>query len=232
MTSRDETNFAELMAILGEAFDKIPSPAKIEIFFRALSDLTIDQISQAVSSLLKTRTITGTFPTVAEIIKASGQDNDPDELALLAWAKVSWAIDAAGWGASVAFDDRRIMEALIIWAGSRGYPALQDLDWTHDQVVWRQKEFCAAYKSALKGSASAPPYFVGSYEGHNQQHGFLDHIPKVRLISGRPGSFKQTEVAQALLTGPQDAQGRVIGLIDGVVEILSREPSEPDDLPF
>lgn len=186
MNEKDEKKFGELMLAMGEVFQKIPNKIQMEIYFRALEDLTIEDVSQACSEIVKTRKITGTLPLPAEIREMAGGNSEAK--ALTAWAKVSEAIDRLGWDNSIAFDDPQIMRAIVLWGGS--WIRLRELDWRLDQVKWRQKEFMQAYKAAGETRVKVPEYFIGSYEHHNEVKGYLEHIPKPYLITGIPGDIK------------------------------------------
>jgi hypothetical protein len=185
MEKKDKRRFVELMMAMGEVFEKVPSEAKTEIYFQALKHLSIEQVSQACSEIVKTRKITGTFPLPAEIIDLAG--GSIEDQALLAWRKLLWAMEYVGHGNSVAFDDPVLMGALVVWTG--GWRAVRDLDWRFEQEQWRQKEFVAAYKAASRNKIRHPEYFIGDYEHDNEMKGFYDYIPKPFLVTGIPGDF-------------------------------------------
>jgi len=182
----DKKQFSELMLAIGEVFQKIPNKTQMEIYFRALEDLTIEQVSHACSEIVKTRKITGTLPLPAEIRDLAGGGN-LDDRALVAWHKLVYALDHYGCGNSVAFDDPAIMGAIILWAGS--WRKIKDIEWTYDNDTWVQKAFISAYKAAAREQMRTPEYFPGDYEHDNGGKGLISFIPKPFLIGGKAGEF-------------------------------------------
>jgi hypothetical protein len=195
VNENDEKKFGELMLAMGEVFQKIPNKIQMEIYFRALEDLTISQVSQAISSIVKTRKITGTLPLPAEIREFAG--GNIEDHALVAWNKLIWALEYAGYGNSVAFDDPILMGAIQLWAG--GWRKIKELDMTLDQIQWREKEFVKCYKAAARGQVEPPRYFPGDYEMENEARGFINLIPSPKFVTGKPGNFK-------MITGPNPKQ--------------------------
>jgi hypothetical protein len=215
MQPQDDKKFAGMMVGLGEAFDKLPGKAKIELYFRALSDLTIEQIEMACVYIVNTRTITGTFPLVAELRDAVAQHEGGslEDRALDAWAKLSWAMNYVYKSNSVAFDDPLIHHAILLWAG--GWPQVWQMDWTLDQVVWRQKEFVASYKAAARNPhlPSHPEYLIGSHEAHNAEN-WPEHVPPPVLVVGSAGQYRKL-VGPAPKMIPATSNNLVISKLDG-----------------
>lgn len=178
----------EQLIILAEAFGLEVSPTRQKIYCEALKDLSPDTVKRAVIYLIQTRKYSN-LPTVAEIREAA--EGSLDDASLLAWQKLNYAIDYAGYGNSVCFDDPKIMGAIVIWAGS--WRKLRELDWTHEGMVWRQKEFVQAYKAAARCQVQIPEYFPGDYEMENEAKGLLEFIPKLKLIAGQIGALKMLE---------------------------------------
>lgn len=189
MDRKDQKRFAAAMMALGEAFDKRPSPQKVELYWQMLSDLTIEQVEAACKRLIQTRTLTGTFPLVAEIRNLAGNSDSLEEQALLAWDKFFWAFRHVGEGMSVAFDDPVITQVVLSWAG--GWVRLNDLDWRLDRVEWRRREFLELYKVMAKNRdrLSPPPYLEGLYERQNLERGFVEFIPPPLIVKGETGNY-------------------------------------------
>ena len=163
MTDNDRLRFASLMKALGETYEnRPPSKEKIELYFRVLSDLTIEQVDGAIVRLLRERTITSTFPVPGEIrsfLPGVGED-----AAILALDKVDKA--AQKWGAyhTVCFDDPVIHATISALGG-----------WIHvasaipeDQWKWFAKDFIKTYKAfASNPRAEIPRVLVGIWEGQD-----------------------------------------------------------------
>ena len=55
MTKQDRKKFAQLMSVLGEAFDRDVSDSKVEVYFIGLEDISINDIERAVRNIVQTR---------------------------------------------------------------------------------------------------------------------------------------------------------------------------------
>ena len=188
MKPQDDQKFAEIMSVLGEAFDKPPSPMKIEIYFKALEDLPIERIQEAAVVLLNTKTFS-TFPLVAEIRESlSGGGADLDARALLAWNEAKAAIHDVGNYQSVTFADPIIMQIIRTWGGWEKWG-----DWPTEETKWKEKDFIHQYKVYAKSPDSLPDqptHLIGSAEAHNQHH-FPDFVPEPVQIGGKVDEKKR-----------------------------------------
>lgn len=185
MEPKDKKEFVDLMMSLGEIFEKVPSIAKTEIYYQSMKDLTIEEISRACSQIINTRKITGTFPLPAEIRELT--NGNIEDRAYLAWDKLNYALNHLGFGNSIAFDDKTLMAAIQLWAGS--WRGLRNFDWEYDQIKWLKKDFVASYKTAANNQIKTPEYFPGDFELDNERKGLWDYIPKPYLVGGLPGRY-------------------------------------------
>jgi hypothetical protein len=191
MTDRDIEKFAVVMAALSECFDKEISEKKLEVYFAALQELTIEQVAAAAKWLMRYRTITGTFPLIAEFYQALEQvegQGGVEDRAELAWRKLVWAIKNHGYYASVCFDDpviHAVVDAMGGWLKISG----DDPDWWESELKWRQKDFVALYRALAKQNAPAKPYLVGFVEASNSGQ-FDDFVPNLVRIAGSPGHMQ------------------------------------------
>lgn len=186
MTDSDQQKFAELMYLLGEAFDKEPSATKVELYFTALKDLPIETVSLACSNIVKTRKITGTFPLVAEILEAAQEpQDDMDTRIAVAWDKLQYALCRHGAYDTVIFDDPVIHQILKSWGGWVKWSS----EITDAELKWARKDFAVLYKSYAALPLPEPEPMEGIIAQQNRNDGYLDHIPEPVLITGQIGNF-------------------------------------------
>jgi hypothetical protein len=150
------------MAILNETFgnpDKAISEIKLDFYFKALSDLTIEEINDATINLANTKTI-HTFPTPAEIREAV--QGNPETRAIAAFDVLLGAIHDYGANHSVEFQDGVIgkcVEAMGGW--------MKVCDWPADQRKWNRLEFEKLYKAySAKAHELGPVKFTGELEAN------------------------------------------------------------------
>lgn len=192
MQDGDIRRFAAVIATLSECFDKEISEKKLEVYFEALKELSIEQVEIAASWIMRHRTITGTFPLISEFYQAldqAGGHGYIDDQAEIAWRKLLWAIENQGYYASVCFDDQVIhdvVEGLGGWMKIAG----DNPDWCVKELKWRQKDFVALYRAIARrnGGTSAKPYLVGFFEADNAGR-YDEYIPALVKICGDPGKI-------------------------------------------
>jgi hypothetical protein len=92
MTHHDRPGFLQVMCALGEAFDTQISDSRLEIYFQALSDLTLDQVREAARAHVQ---LSKFFPKPVELREAvSGRIEDrADE----AWAQLVTLVRRVGY---------------------------------------------------------------------------------------------------------------------------------------
>ena len=101
----DKNKFSEQFTILCEFFDKEPSKIYTEMYYKLLQDLTAQQLSAAVTEVLKTRKYTK-MPLPAEI-RESALGN-VEIRAVLACDQILKAIETIGGYSSIVFEDNII----------------------------------------------------------------------------------------------------------------------------
>lgn len=166
------------MFALAEAVSQEITPFKIEIYFKALEDLSIEDIERAVWSIIRTRT-TVTFPKVAEIRQAlHGNVSDRAEIA---WNKLVGAIRSIGAYSSVIFDDP-VIHAIVEREGGWG----KLCDKTSEELKWFGKDFLRMYsvyeEQVTNGNMTVAGILPGMHEIHNAAKGLTDHIPSPEQI--------------------------------------------------
>ncbi len=135
MKVKDEVKFAQLMKGLAGVFDSkgTLSPIKVELYFKALEDLSIDQIEKSVSELIRDREYP-TMPLPAHIRENIKSVKSLDGLG--AWLLVEKCIE----GGPIPYDP--VVNKAVDGLG--GYERL-GLS-SYSELVWIQKEFERRYE--------------------------------------------------------------------------------------
>ena len=142
MINEDKKRFVQAMAIMAEAFQKSPSKALSDIYWRVLGDMGIGDFEKACLNLINTRKITGTFPLVAEIRDASVAGS-VDSKITAAWKKLMYAYENVGPYLPVAFDDPVITKIIEDWGGWAR--------WAHSEIIVKEtrRDFEKLYRSYM-----------------------------------------------------------------------------------
>jgi hypothetical protein len=221
MTKNDRTKFGMLMKALNETFgNSIPTKEKMEVYFRALSDLSIEQIDVAVINLLNSRTITTTFPVPAEIRAAIGVD--AKSFALIALNKAERAVELHGSYCAVVFDDPVIHMVIRTMGGWAKFccPAVygDEQDWQ-----WKQKEFISLYETFSKNPrADCPRILVGLGDTSYTRDGELILIAP-EYIGDKLKAMAWSSVKKSL-PAPDETSKRDVGGM--VALIVGKKPTE------
>lgn len=137
-----ERQFDRLIYGLCEAYAQKPTAARVKLYARALSDLSIDELRSACLRVVKESKF---FPTVAEL--RSHVEPATDDAALLGWSALQQAAGQVGGYSSLVLEDGAAGAALVAVYGS--WPEF--CDQTDVAIAVRQKEFFAAYRQARRG---------------------------------------------------------------------------------
>ena len=97
MTEQDRGPFAELMLAVGEFYGEAVSDVRLELFFRALSDLPFDSVKAAASAHLR---VSRFFPKPVELREAI--EGPVEDRAEIAWAAVQSLVRRHGYYANPA----------------------------------------------------------------------------------------------------------------------------------
>jgi len=178
MTKLDQVEFARIMMALSEVFDggREPNALKIELYFQALKEFRIEDISGAATAMIRGR-VYPSFPKPAEIIQeinGTGEDRS-----MFAWILVVGAIRRHGSYSSVKFDDPAIHSVIGVMGG---WPMLCQTE--EDELKWRQKEFDGLYQVLAKQDGDHPDHLPGIVELENRINGYDDHIPEPIMVTG------------------------------------------------
>jgi hypothetical protein len=183
----DLKRFLVAMAVMAEAFQKTPSDAMTDVYWKVLADMPIETFEKACLVLVNTRKLTGTFPMVAEIREAAGGGASAMALrTVIAWDKLMYAIHNHAPYDSVAFDDPIIMHIVRQMGGWTDMG-----DWPAEETKWKRREFEKLYEAYASSNALPEPdgHLVGLTEAENRAK-FPDFVPKPFLISGTTANFR------------------------------------------
>lgn len=95
MTQQDRPGFAELMVGVGEVYGESMSDARMELYWRALSDLSFESVRHAADIHVRTQKF---FPRPAELREAV--DGRTEDHAEVAWAAVQALVRKHGYWAN------------------------------------------------------------------------------------------------------------------------------------
>lgn len=171
MVESDRKQFAALMVALSEIFDggKELSKERIQLYWLALKEYTIEQVQQAASDIIRER-VYPSLPKPAEIIEAiRGKESDR---ATMAWLEVIYALRRIGTYESVRFSNPAI-HAVIEHMG--GWPEMGNMP--TEEEKWKQREFEKLY-TLMEGKKDPPEYLPGRIEIDNAARGFQKHVPE------------------------------------------------------
>lgn len=191
MNDSEAADFFELWASAQEHYGKRPSPGSINLTFEVLKRFALADISRALSLHLGDPDRGAFPPKPADIVRAI--EGGGDQQAVAAWAKVWHSVRCIGAYQTVVFDDWRIHAAISRMGGWR---ALCHTEIGEDgaKLPFLQREFERQYKAVREGDRF-PRKLIGITEAHNEEHGFLEHIPAPLLIGNE-------SKAQQVLAGP------------------------------
>jgi hypothetical protein len=149
MTAQDRVGFAELMAGLGETYGEPVSDARMEIYYRALSDMALDEVRAAANVHVRTNKF---FPRPSELREA--MDGTLDDAAEMAWQVLLREIRRVGWCGTPRLSDDALLRAAMELFG--GWEALcQKLPGEGPEFLGWAKQFKALYKSHAKRDVTA-----------------------------------------------------------------------------
>ncbi|MEW6212924.1 MAG: hypothetical protein AB1631_31665 [Acidobacteriota bacterium] len=188
MIESDSGKFAEIIGILAESFGERISDGRIEAYFRALSDMSIDQIELAAIWALRSCRFFPRPVEIREMVEGSAEDQ-----ASGAWEIALEAYRKAGYWQSVVFEDGAIGAAILTvfggWTmfcdgmrppvfekilsepdeegGQRVVGQRQIGGLSDEMVASRRKEFLVSYRNARR-TGRAQNYLPGYHEIENR----------------------------------------------------------------
>lgn len=173
MTRKDMPEFTKVLTGLAGMFEKQLSELVRDMYFDALSDLSIEQIKEIGRGLARTSTF---FPKPVDFRNALAGDTDTK--AVSAWEKVIKAKSTVGSYGSVKFDDAIIHSVLSMMGGWVAVCRLEGFD----TEKWQRHEFEKSYKALSKTNMQHPEHLLGAEDIDNKAKGYVDRIKEPVLI--------------------------------------------------
>ena len=156
MTELDRAPFAELMIGVGEVYGEPVSDARMELYYRALEDLSLDEIRAAANAHVRGSRF---FPKPAELREAI--DGSAEDRAELAWTSVVALVRRYGYpgvdgrGTAPEFPDEATRRAAMELYG--GWRSLcENLPSTGPEMLGTAKLFKASFAAYARRDAVAP----------------------------------------------------------------------------
>jgi hypothetical protein len=179
MTNSDRKQFAQLCALMSQAFDKEMSVLLTDIYFDSLKDFTIGQVESAIRQAIKSRKF---MPRVAELRELI--EGNPADRGASAWAAFLEAA-ADGGQASVRFSDRAAAAAMdatfgswieacrLLSAGGTDERGKQVGGCTDEMLASYQRSFLRHYAAALNSDREVELYRAGLSELSMREQGAM-----------------------------------------------------------
>lgn len=165
MELSDKNQFAQLLELTAQLYDKRMHQAMLQIYWHALATYHFEVVRKGFNAHIQNPDSGQFFPKPADIIRHIIGDSHTQSLG--AWHKVMQGIKSAGAWSSVIFDDpiiHRVIEELGGWVLLCQTKA--------DAMPFKQKEFQSRYRGYI---GKVPPHFprilMGIADSHNRQNG-------------------------------------------------------------
>lgn len=164
MTEKDRREFETILISLAEIYDTQLTETRLNLYFAALKDLTLEQVKQAANTIARTSRF---FPKPADFLEAGGGGGE--DKALQALLQVEKAIREIGSYRSVVFDDPVIHAVIETFEGGwEGICMMPLEDWK-----FARKDFIKTYKALSNiPNLNAPPKLIGRIEHENSMKGY------------------------------------------------------------
>ena len=192
MDNSDLKAFEKIMTSLNELYgdpSKQTSDLKMELYFNALKDLSIEQLNDAVNILCQTKTMR-TWPLPAEIRQAV--EGNPQDKAQLAFDKLLLAVRSIGPYQTVIFDDPAIHAYIMSYGGWA-----EICDKTTEDWKYMRNDFVRGYSGYSRQAATVPLQLTCIHDAVNRCKG-IDHRIPPAIIGNEAKALEWTE--KAMLT--------------------------------
>jgi hypothetical protein len=170
LNSSQRAEFYTVIASTAELFNRTLTDAAIELWWSALSDLSLEALKQGISKHLRDPQRGKFMPTPADVRHFNGARQAS---AIVAWGEVLDAIVQYGPYSSVLFQDG-VINAVIRDLG--GWPAVCDREANDENPIWLQKEFERRYEDYRAVCRVVNQPQVGLHERNNRNAGYLEFV--------------------------------------------------------
>jgi hypothetical protein len=162
MIPKDKQRFATALAALGEIFGETLSTPRMNAYFAAMSDLTIEQVEEAARRLMNSSKF---FPKPVEFREALlGSASDQAEQAWRTFVKL--CVDE-GHYPSLQIADGAMAFAIEHLGGWQEAQAKLN-DASVEMFRSYENQFKTSYRLGLNRAEAKPKYFIGEYEAQNK----------------------------------------------------------------
>ena len=146
MDDSNKKEFATLFYGTGELYDKAVSTNLLKLYFSALSNYSIEEVTAGINKHMMDAKHGSFFPKPADIVRhLQTSEISTENKAELAWAQVMREIRVTGSYGSLKLDDKQALasvKALGSWK--------QLCSSTVDEMTWKKKEFMSMYETYEK----------------------------------------------------------------------------------
>lgn len=174
-----EKRFAELMAGIGELFDKEISQNLTRLYWNVLNKFTDGEVEMAFNKAVHTCKF---FPRPADLIEMI-QGSVDDRIAT-AFVQLQDACGRIGAYQSVMFRDPGLEAVVEAWGG---WPEVCHLPL--EEWQYRQKQFRDLYRANMD-KARESKKLTGMTESGNRESGHLEDIPEPVMVGAGPREGK------------------------------------------
>ena len=152
---------------------------KLNIYYLALSSLTVEQLNKAFIAMVKNR-VYKNFPQIAEILQyASGTtENELDDRIVIAKRMLKNAIVRYGSYGSVEFEDKSIHAVIDAFDGWQKLCTMN----SDELEKFLNFEFSKIYKAYARNKYQVSNYYIGFYDMQNG----TKNINKIGFMSMKP----------------------------------------------
>jgi len=165
MNPEDANRFSEIVAGAALALGTTVEAERINIYYKFFKKFTIDEFAAAMAKAVQNHPYPS-LPVPGEIfqyLSKEGQAQSEKHLAEDVWSKIYHAVERVGPHQTFRCDDKRALAAVRLVGGWKKL-----CESTHDQLVWKKKEFLECYENLQFKSLDQLPTsipgikFVGS----------------------------------------------------------------------
>lgn len=195
MEEQDKKEFAVVMKAMESVYKIDLSKITLKIWFDVLRDLSIEEVTQAVMSYLRSPDTGSYTPKPADIIRMV--NGTAQDCAMIAWTAVDQAVRMVGTHKSVIFPDPIIHRVIEDIGGWIGLGEKTEKEWS-----FLARDFKDRYK-AYKAKGVIPSCskkMIGESDANNNRQGYELEEPVVITIG--------TDKTTIRITGPDDMKRR------------------------